>query len=296
MITKIHINSPVFVIGNPRSGTSLLRLMLTNHPEICIPPECGFLQWWYDKYRNWSIKDSVNRPRVTEYIDDLSVSKKIETWNIDYKDLAERILTFQPANYAELSSLPYLEYAKSRNKYPLYWGDKNNYYIGHLELLLSIYPEAKFIFIIRDGRDVACSYRNLNNLKTESPYKPKLSQNIRSIAEEWSGNNKIILNFSRQLNSNKHFIRYEDLVLHSKSELHKICEFLQIPFSEEMLHYFEKNILEETEPKEMMDWKKKTLEKPDVSNIGKYVHMLTSEEVSIFNSSAREILNYFNYE
>ena len=42
----------LFIIGNPRSGTSLFRIMLSCHPEIIVPPECGFIQWWHDKYQN----------------------------------------------------------------------------------------------------------------------------------------------------------------------------------------------------------------------------------------------------
>lgn len=44
---------PVFIIGSPRSGTTLLRLMMNSHPRIVVPPECGFAVWWYEKYQHW---------------------------------------------------------------------------------------------------------------------------------------------------------------------------------------------------------------------------------------------------
>src|SRR3546814_7662722 len=114
MFTKTYIDRPIFVIGNPRSGTSLLRLMLTNHPEICIAPECGFLQWWYDRYFNWGLNDSRNEDKVDEFIKNFSQSRKIETWNISYQKLRNRIIEEQPRSYAELVSLPYLEYADNK--------------------------------------------------------------------------------------------------------------------------------------------------------------------------------------
>ena len=45
---------PVFVLGSPRSGTTLLRLMLTCHRHIVVPPECGFCVWLYPQFQDWS--------------------------------------------------------------------------------------------------------------------------------------------------------------------------------------------------------------------------------------------------
>ncbi len=46
----MELNRPIIVLGNPRSGTTMFRLMLTAHSEICIPPECGFFQWYYPDF------------------------------------------------------------------------------------------------------------------------------------------------------------------------------------------------------------------------------------------------------
>jgi hypothetical protein len=50
----------VFIIGNPRSGTSLLRIMLNSHSSMVVPPECGFIQWWYQKYKDWPSNYTIN--------------------------------------------------------------------------------------------------------------------------------------------------------------------------------------------------------------------------------------------
>jgi len=65
---------PLFILGNPRSGSSLFRIMLSLHPDICIPSECGFIQWWYNKCRDLSLKET--KTKVKEYITDLATSKK----------------------------------------------------------------------------------------------------------------------------------------------------------------------------------------------------------------------------
>jgi len=46
------IINPIFIIGNPRLGTSLLRVILNAHPNLVIPPECGFAMWLYPQFKN----------------------------------------------------------------------------------------------------------------------------------------------------------------------------------------------------------------------------------------------------
>src|ERR1051326_8315559 len=156
-----------FILGNPRSGTSLLRVMLDSHSHIVSPPESGFLLWWHKKYKDWSLQDSKNDNKVEEYIADLKTSKKIETWNLDFVEIKKIISKELPSNYAQLSSLIYYSYGVNKKKYASAFGDKNNYYLNHIDEILKIYPNAYFIHLIRDGRDVACSYMDLKNLNTK---------------------------------------------------------------------------------------------------------------------------------
>jgi hypothetical protein len=286
----------VFILGNPRSGTSLFRLMLNAHPQIISPPECGFLHWWFSKYKDWCSNDNTS-DRVLEFLADVKSSKKIEDWNLDFDNLKQKIKTHNPKNYAELVELVYLLFAEQKGKVPSIVADKNNYYINHLNDLKEIWPDAKYILVVRDGRDVACSYLNMEKLLTNSPYKPKLSTDIKTIAKEWLANNQNILNFSESLHENQFMaIRYEDFVTESELYLTKVCNFLGLNFESNMLDYFIKNAKQQDEPTSTLDWKKKTLEKPDENNIGKYKIELQKESVEEFNTIAKEILQKFNYE
>ncbi|MAO65795.1 MAG: hypothetical protein CL666_12435 [Balneola sp.] len=286
----------IFILGNPRSGTSLLRLMLTHHPEICIPPECGFIQWWHSKYGEWSERDSVNENKVEEFVTDLSTSRKIEDWELDYKNLKASILEQTPKSYAELCYLVVESYARQQDKDPKYLGDKNNYYLDHLPLIKSIYPKAKFIAIIRDGRDVACSYKGIKKLDTNSPYKPKLPTEISAIAKEWMANIEKVDSFFEKLpDSQKFWVRYEDLITSSEEELTKICEFLNLPYDAKMIQYYNTDIQQQKEPSSTLDWKKKTLRKPDASNAGNYLEELSEKEVQRFGKIALKQLERFDY-
>lgn len=282
----------VFILGNPRSGTSLLRLMLNSHPAIAAPPESGFLHWWYPKYKYWNAEDSQSTEKVLCFIDDILTSKKIETWCIDKNKLVEFIHERKPLSYSELGSLVYIFWAMTNRKSPYVIVDKNNYYIHHLNDLISIWPDAKFIFLIRDGRDVACSYLDIEKLETTSPYKPVLPTTIKTIAEEWQRNNSNIYEFLNTLPKERwRMIKYEDIVMNTRIALIELVSFLNLEFSEQMLLYY----LANNEPASTMDWKKKTLEKPDVLNIGRYKSRLKPDDVELFNRIASPMLNFTGY-
>ena len=286
----------VFILGNPRSGTSLFRLMLNSHSMINATPECGFLHWWYKKYADWD-SSCISSNRLDEYISDLESSKRIEDWKMDYALLKAKIVQENPENYAKLGELVYTFYGEQKGKYAKVIADKNNYYINHFNDLKEIWPDAKYILVVRDGRDVACSYLNIETLVTNSPYKPKLTTDIKTIAKEWLTNNQNILSFSESFNNSQFMvIRYEDFVTDSALYLTKVCNFLGLNFESNMLNYFIKNAKEHDEPLSSLDWKKKTLEKPDKDNIGKYKIELEKESIEEFNAIAKEILQKFNYE
>lgn len=286
----------VFILGNPRSGTSLFRLMLNSHSLINATPECGFLHWWYKKYADWDLS-CVNSNRLDQYLSDLESSKRIEDWKMDYTLLKEKIIQEKPENYAKLGELVYIFYGEQKGKSAKIIADKNNYYVNHYEDLNEIWPDAKYILVVRDGRDVACSYLNIETLVTNSPYKPKLSTDIITIANEWSTNNQNIIDFSKSIPKSQFMaIRYEDFVTESDFFLTKVCSFLGLHFEPEMLNYFIKNAKEQDEPLSSLDWKKKTLEKPDKENIGKYKTELDKQKIDEFNMVAKAILQKFNYE
>ncbi len=101
------MTSPIFVLGNPRSGTTMLRLMLTCHRNIMIPPEAGFAVWLYQRYNGW-LKNS--RHQLDAFVDDLLETRKIETWEIDGPELKRYLHEADPSSYPEAVSLVYQWY------------------------------------------------------------------------------------------------------------------------------------------------------------------------------------------
>lgn len=287
-------NDPVYIIGNPRSGTSLLRLMLTCHPEVVIPPEGHFFLWLEGKYRDLSFPEAAN-----QFIDELVETKKFETWGIEKSALQEIFKEYAPQSFGDAVALVYCSYGimKGRTEFK-YWGDKNKLWKDKLNRVLNYFPNSKFIHIVRDGRDVACSFKDLSAREMHAfKYGPKMPDKIDNIAEHWATNIAFIRKFITTLKQD-HFItiRYEDLIMSPVQTLTDITDFLQLEFSESMLNYASRNKDEKLEPDETMQWKLKLNDELDKSNIGKYQSLLTEQDISIFERHCGELLELYGYK
>lgn len=274
-----------FILGNPRSGTTLLRLMLNAHSKIVVPPECGFAVW---------LKNNCSDKAFTieDYVEALSKTKKIESWNIETPQVKAYLKKNKVSNIDDAISQTYKRYAE--NLKPSYEaiGDKNNFYIHHIEDLKSMYPTAKYIQIIRDGRDVACSYQKLMKKKYSSPYAPKLPNKIEDIAQEWVNNNETI---EANIFEKQYFqIRLEDILQDPIDSLTPLLKFLGFDFEEKMLEYYKTDINSGMEPAEFDQWKSKN-KQPLINERELFKEHLTAKEISSFEEIAKNVLFKFNY-
>lgn len=274
-----------FIIGSPRSGTSMFRLMLNSHPEVIVPPESGFAHWLSNKYASLAFGD-------TEVLKNFSVdtfnSRKFETWGLSRQELESCFMRYQPTSYEELCQLVYFAYAVKKNKEVRITGDKNNYYIKHIKSLKQKFPNAKFLLLVRDIKDVVCSCLELHEKEINSIYKPELSNSIMDISNEWNKDN---LDAYKLLNDNVCVVRYEDLITNPEQELVRVCTYLDVEYNHQMITYYMNN----DEPKDFLQWKKKTLEAPDANNMMKYKSKLSAEDVILINNAAQDTLSLFNY-
>lgn len=287
-------NDPVYIIGNPRSGTSLLRLMLTCHPEVVIPPEGHFFLWLEGKFGDMAFPWAAK-----EFIDELVETKKFETWGIEKQALQTLFSECVPQNFREAVALVYCLYGlmKGRSEFR-YWGDKNKLWKDKLHRVLNYFPNSKFVHIVRDGRDVACSFKELSASEMHKfKYGPRMPDKIDNIAEHWATNITFIQKFLATLKQDQHItVRYEDLIFSPRQTLTDIAEFLQLEFSESMLDYARRNRNEKLEPEETMQWKLKLNGELEKTNIGKFRSSLAEQEVTIFERRCGGLLKYYGYK
>ena len=281
----------LFILSNPRSGSSLLRLMLNRHAQVIVPPESGFALWLYSEFGSWQQEDCF-KDRLKIFLKKLGETRKFKTWDLSLDRLKLQIEKEQPANYGDLIACVYQAFSPTKKDAIIV--DKNNYYVHHLDTLAQLWPDAGFIHLIRDGRDVACSYLELKKLKSNSPYKPNLSNSLPNIASEWQENNLAIQSFVR--NRMHVQVSFEDLVLKPRRTLEDLVAFIGVPFDADMFSFFKQERKEFSEPKETLDWKMKTQEPLDKTRIGRYIEGLTAEQGAVFEKNASLALKQFNYE
>jgi hypothetical protein len=281
------------IVGAPRSGTTLLRFMLDAHPLMAIPPETGFLmqakyvEGEYDAARDALFDLITGFPPAGPTWNDFGLSRdslRFELELVEPFDLAAGIRAF------------YRLYAAQQNK--VRYGDKTPLYCEYIEPIRRILPEARFIHIIRDGRDSALSLRPLW-------FAP--GKDITTLAKQWQQ----LVRAARAAAGEDYLeIRYEDLVTDTETVLRKVCAFIELPFDAVMLRYYERaperlkqhatmhnasgGVLVTHEQRVKQD--KLLTEPPRQERISRWKREMTSEELGKFEATAGDLLQELGYE
>ena len=216
-----------FVVGVGRSGTTLLRMMLDSHPEMAIPPETHFLPPMIEQFSRLR----VTPERLLEAIREAPQSGLPES-GVSEDELLDRLRQLKPLNAPDSIRAFYGLYAERAGK-PR-WGDKTPRYVTSMAKLARAIPEARFVHMIRDGRDVALSTnRRLVELRGSRPVPAE------RMAKRWRHR---ILSARRveQVKGRYMEIRYEDLVRDTEPGLRRVCEFTELGWDPVMLSYHER--------------------------------------------------------
>jgi len=273
----------------------MLRLMLSCHHALHLPPECGFALWLQPEYRAWT--ETNLEKDLDRFLDALFRARKFETWSLPKPELREWLLReARPCTYADLVSSIYTFHGLVHHKRASRWGDKNNYYLNHIRELHALFPRAVFLHLVRDPRDIVCSYRELAERRFESRYAPRLPRDVESIARGWQENLERIHRDLDILDAQAvHELRFEDLVLRPEATLREICAFLGLSFDPAMLDFHVRNREQQLEPAATMEWKQKTLEPVDPSRVGRYRTELSAEQLRAIEAIAHDGLRRHRY-
>ena len=227
MDKEIIKNIPLFfILGRPRSGTTMLASIFDAHPNVVLPFECPLIINIYSKYakiNNWDEKT------ILEFVDDIIYQRKFDSWRVDKDMLLNSLLLMKGENSFEtMIKALYLNFNSFFDKSEtLLIGDKNPVYSIYPHQLVKLFPKAKFIHLTRDYRDNIMSIKNVD---FEAPITALLAYRWR-FAEK-----RILKEISRNPDS-FYTIKYEDFVSLPQKYLIEMCSFLNIEYRPDTLDF-----------------------------------------------------------
>jgi Sulfotransferase family len=231
------MNNPcVFIVGCPRSGTTLLRRIVSAHPQMVITPEAHWIPLWFEQRRGLT-PDGLVTP---ELVSELLAHDKFALFGLGRETLMSLAGSGQPISYASFVTSIFDLYGEARGKKAV--GNKTPDSARRIGTLHTLWPEARFVHLIRDGRDVALSLMNWPSVRTKKPgtFPTWKDDPVSTAALWWELNVRRGREAGEALGPELYReLRYESLVAHPEQECAALCEFLGLAYDEAMLNYHE---------------------------------------------------------
>ncbi len=244
---KLH-TQPAFIVGAVRSGTTLLRLMLDHHPQLAFHFEFEFA---VDQ-----IATDGSFPTIDGYHEYLSQHRVFQ--------LSEGVIDPE-LTFSELVN-SFLEQKRLRENKSIVGATVHH----HIDRIQHLWPEAKYIHLLRDGRDVARSCKLMG-----------WAGNMYHAVERWIDAEQTWELLRGEIPADRQLeVRYEDLIVEPAQTLTTICDFLGTEFDEAIFDYA----------------KTSTYDMPDASLINQWRKKLTNQEIQHAESRIGDMLTQRQYE
>jgi Sulfotransferase family len=201
----------------------MLRLMLASHSRLYIPPETWFLIPLVQRF-------SIDRPLSAGEIESaVAIMTSHHRWpdmKLDAQEFRSRVRRLRAPYLSDLAEVVYRSYGEATTGKPR-WGDKTPPYIGIVPQLAAMYPQARFIHLVRDGRDVARSFQSRGWIGSDW-----LHDNGREWLRAMDAHWRLMRS---ELRERILLVYYEDLVRETEKTLRRICQFIGEVFEPQML-------------------------------------------------------------
>ncbi|MFG0274618.1 MAG: sulfotransferase family protein [Phycisphaerales bacterium] len=208
-----------FIVGSPRSGTTLLQAMLLRTPGLHIPPETHFMGVYWARRSHWGdLADDENRARLCRSVLDRSRREGIDLDHELFRRRLDEARSYAGAFRAWLDAT-----AAARGASIV--GEKSPPHTEFTTELLAMFPDARVLHIVRDPRDVAVSQRDAwGRTPLQAALRWRLDAKAQRRAERLTAGERHLT------------VRYRDLVTDPEGSLRRFASFLEITFRQEMLH------------------------------------------------------------
>jgi Sulfotransferase family len=275
----------VFIVGCPRSGTTLFQRVVDAHPELAVIDETLWILRLYRRSEGVT-QDGLVTPRV---IDDLLADRRFVRLDLPIADV-ERLLDGGGMPYTRFVSGIFDLYGRSRGKRLV--GDKSPGYVRKIPRLHRLWPDAKFVHLIRDGRDVALSALGwaradqiLGDFRTwpDDPW--------TTAALWWERSVRMGREAGGDLPAGRyHEVRFEALVADPEVESRRLCAFLGLRYDEAMVRFHEGRTRRAAGASSKRQWL------PPTAGLRNWRTQMAPEAIERFEAVAGDLLDELGYE
>jgi hypothetical protein len=270
---------PLFVMGAQRSGTTMLRLMLDTHSQIAIPFETDFIIPYYIKFG--SCNDLCTPDKIRWLVNEVLVNPFVRRGEMACMTTDQVLEHITEQNYAGVVDAVFRTWASTRNK--TRWGDKNPGVPG-IHVLNRLFPDATFLHVIRDGRDVAAS--RMRTWRQPS---------VLAAAHHWCWNVEFVRKVGRILGARYKEIRFETLATVPEESLREVCDWLGEQFEPAMLEYY-RTATQRLPTYSAERHHQSSVRPPDPTKVGMWRHVMSRGDRAVFQAVAKPLLCELGYE
>ena len=266
----------LFILGHVRSGTTIFRAMFDSHPEIAVPPESYFVVPLLAR----AAQGPLDFEALTTALEQ---DPYFADWQLPLDALDALRLDPRVTTWADAVSGLYAAYATSRAK--PHFVDKTPSHLQAVDLLAQSFPNARFLHLVRDGRDVSASVLTMEFG----------AEQFAEAARSWRRRVLLAHQSGQALGPHRyHEIHYEQLVAQPEAVLQQACEFFEIDYAPSMLRYHER-------ADEVLGGLRHTghiqgVRRPPTVGVRNWRLDLTPHQIAVFDEVAGSALDALGYE
>jgi hypothetical protein len=283
------VNPFLFIVGCPRSGTTLLGRLVDAHPDIAVIHEGRWVADWFERHRGLTREGTV----TPELAESLLAHRPFKNVSIGRKDLQRLAASGDHLDYASFVGAVFDLHGAAHGKRLV--GEKTPHQVRSIPTLHAVAPRAKFVQLIRDGRDVSSSVLSWAKVVERGGSVARFSafreDPISTVAAWWEWLVRLGREDGAELGAELyHEVRYEHLVKDPKAECMQLCSFLGLPFDEHMLRFHEGRVRDEPGLDAKKAWR------PVTRGLRNWSTELSSADLECFEAVAGDLLDELGYE
>jgi hypothetical protein len=287
------MNPYLFIVGCPRSGTTLLQRLLDGHAQLAITPETHWIPRWF---RGKQSKGIAPDGRVSKkLLRKLAAHPRFAELGVTPRKKHLRGGDAGRVSYARFVSSLFDLYGKRQGK--LLVGDKTPGYAREVSTLHALWPDAKIVHMIRDGRDVVLSILNWERARNWKPgegtarFQMWADDALLTSALWWEWHVRLAGEAGRSLGpALYHEVRYEALVDDPAGECRALCDFLGVPADDALVRKYEERARSNSRCAEKHPWM------PITRGLRDWRTQMPPTEVERFEAAAGGLVEELGYQ